>query len=63
MYARSQSLHGSLYTPTDVSLKCHHCNYDLILPLLEMYNSIFSTSSIDIQLLKTQMEIAKIELR
>ena len=32
----------------------YHCNYDLILPLLEMYNSIFSTSSIDKQLLKTQ---------
>ena len=28
---------------------------------MEMYNSIFFTSSIDKQLLKTQMEIAKIE--
>ena len=28
---------------------------------MEMYNSIFSTSSIDKQLLKTQMEIAKIK--
>ena len=33
------------------------------MPLLEMYNSIFSTNSIDKQLLKTQMEIAKIELQ
>ena len=34
-----------------------------MLPLLDMYNSIFSTSSIDKLLLKTQMEIAKIELQ
>ena len=33
-------------TLSNACTNLHHCNYDLILVLLQMYNSIFSTSSI-----------------
>ena len=49
-------------TLADAYTNLYYCNYKLIILLLEIYNLIFYKNSIDNQLLKAQMDIAKLEL-
>ena len=39
------------------------CKFELVLPLLTIYNSIFPKNTIDNQILKTQMDIAKMKFK
>ena len=39
------------------------CKFELVLPLLTIYNSIFPKITIDNQILKTHMDIAKMKFK
>ena len=54
-----------MHTAKFVSLRSCTCSckFELVLPLLTIYNSIFPKNTIVKQILKTQMDIAKMKFK